>query len=345
MVHNMGITLTRFIIERQAQHPGATGEFSTLLSQIATAAKVIANEMRRAGLVDILGLTGEINVQGEAVRKLDEFANSVFLSVMEYSQLVCEIVSEEMEEAVRLSQSCRGRKYSLFLDPLDGSSNIDINGTVGTIFTIHRRRDEMMDETPEEDLLQRGSAQIAAGYVMYGPSTILVYTTGEGVHGFTLDPGIGEFILSHENIRMPVRGKTYAINVGNRSTWFSWTHRFIEYLSEMDATTGRPYSLRYVGSLVADFHRTLLQGGVYIYPDDERNPDGKLRLLYECAPLAFVAEQAGGRASTGTQRVLDIRPTQLHQRSPLIIGSAGDVALAERFVQEKPAAAATGSGG
>jgi len=345
MVHNMGITLTRFIIERQAQHPGATGEFSTLLSQIATAAKVIANEMRRAGLVDILGLTGEINVQGEAVRKLDEFANSVFLSVMEYSQLVCEIVSEEMEEAVRLSQSCRGRKYSLFLDPLDGSSNIDINGTVGTIFAIHRRRDEMMDETPEEDLLQRGSAQIAAGYVMYGPSTILVYTTGEGVHGFTLDPGIGEFILSHENIRMPVRGKTYAINVGNRSTWFSWTHRFIEYLSEMDATTGRPYSLRYVGSLVADFHRTLLQGGVYIYPDDERNPDGKLRLLYECAPLAFVAEQAGGCASTGTQRVLDIRPTQLHQRSPLIIGSTGDVALAERFVHEEPAAAATGSGG
>lgn len=345
MVHNMGITLTRFIIERQAQHPGATGEFSTLLSQIATAAKVIANEMMRAGLVDILGLTGEINVQGEAVRKLDEFANSVFLSVMEYSQLVCEIVSEEMEGAVRLSQSCRGRKYSLFLDPLDGSSNIDINGTVGTIFAIHRRRDEMMDETPEEDLLQRGSAQIAAGYVMYGPSTILVYTTGEGVHGFTLDPGIGEFILSHENIRMPVRGKTYAINVGNRSTWFSWTHRFIEYLSEMDATTGRPYSLRYVGSLVADFHRTLLQGGVYIYPDDERNPDGKLRLLYECAPLAFVAEQAGGCASTGTQRVLDIRPTQLHQRSPLIIGSTGDVALAERFVHEEPAAAATGSGG
>ncbi len=345
MVHNMGITLTRFIIERQAQHPGATGEFSTLLSQIATAAKVIANEMRRAGLVDILGLTGEINVQGEAVRKLDEFANSVFLSVMEYSQLVCEIVSEEMEEAVRLSQSCRGRKYSLFLDPLDGSSNIDINGTVGTIFAIHRRRDEMMDETPEADLLQSGSAQIAAGYVMYGPSTILVYTTGDGVHGFTLDPGIGEFILSHENIRMPVRGKTYAINVGNRSTWFSWTHRFIEYLSEMDATTGRPYSLRYVGSLVADFHRTLLQGGVYIYPDDERNPDGKLRLLYECAPLAFVAEQAGGCASTGTQRVLDIRPTQLHQRSPLIIGSTGDVALAERFVHEEPAAAATGSGG
>ena len=345
MVHNMGITLTRFIIERQAQHPGATGEFSTLLSQIATAAKVIANEMRRAGLVDILGLTGEINVQGEAVRKLDEFANSVFLSVMEYSQLVCEIVSEEMEGAVRLRQSCKGWKYSLFLDPLDGSSNIDINGTVGTIFAIHRRRDEMMDETPEADLLQRGSAQIAAGYVMYGPSTILVYTTGEGVHGFTLDPGIGEFILSHENIRMPVRGKTYAINVGNRSTWFSWTHRFIEYLSEMDPTTGRPYSLRYVGSLVADFHRTLLQGGVYIYPDDERNPDGKLRLLYECAPLAFVAEQAGGCASTGTQRVLDIRPTQLHQRSPLIIGSTGDVALAERFVHEEPAAAATGSGG
>jgi fructose-1,6-bisphosphatase I len=333
-MYSMSMTLTRFIMERQAQHPEATGEFSVLLSQIATAAKIIASEMRRAGLVGILGLTGETNVQGEAVRKLDEFANSVFLSVMEYSQLVCEIVSEEMEGAARLSRSCKGRKYSLLIDPLDGSSNIDINGTVGTIFSIHRRRDEMMDETPDEDLLQKGSAQVAAGYVMYGPSTILVYTSGDRVNGFTLDPGIGEFVLSHENIRMPARGKTYATNMGNRANWFPWTPRLVDYLSEADAPTGRPYSLRYVGSLVADFHRTLLEGGVYLYPGDKRKPNGKLRLLYECAPLAMVAEQAGGRASNGTERILDIQPTELHQRSPLIIGSAEDVALAERFVQE-----------
>lgn len=329
------MTLTRFIIERQSKHPEATGEFSTLLSQIATAAKIIAHEMRRAGLVDILGLTGETNIQGEAVRKLDEFANSVFLNVMEYSQLVCEVVSEEMEGVARLGRTCTGRKYSLLLDPLDGSSNIDINGTVGTIFGIHRRRDATRDETPEEDLLQKGSAQIAAGYVIYGPSTILVYTTGDGVHGFTLDPGVGEFILSHENVRMPASGKTYAINVGNRSAWFPWTRRFVDYLSEADSPMDQPYSLRYVGSLVADFHRTLLEGGVYMYPGEEKNPDGKLRLLYECAPLAFVAEHAGGRASTGMERILDIQPTKLHQRSPLIIGSAEDVALAERFAKEE----------
>lgn len=334
MNNNVGMTLTRFIMERQELHPEATGEFSILLSQIATAAKIVANEMRRAALVDILGLTGETNVQGESVKKLDEFANNVFLDVMEYSKLVCEIVSEEMEGVARLSRSCKGRKYSLLVDPLDGSSNIDINGAVGTIFSIHRRRNEMMDETPDEDLLQKGSAQVAGGYVMYGPSTILVYTTGEGVHGFTLDPGVGEFVLSHENIRMPTRGKTYAINVGNRSNWFASTLRFIDYLCDADASSGRPYSLRYVGSLVADFHRILLEGGIYIYPEDKKKPDGKLRLLYECAPLAFLAEQAGGRASTGTEPILDIQPKELHQRTPLYIGSPDDVALAERFIRE-----------
>ena len=328
------MTLTRFIIERQSRHAGATGEFSTLLSQIATAAKTIAHEMRRAGLADIRGLTGETNVQGEEVRKMDEFANSTLLSSMEYNPLVCEVVSEEMEGAARLSTSCKGRKYSIFLDPLDGSSNIDINGVVGTIFGIHRRPNEMMDEPLEEDLLRKGSEQVAAGYVMYGPSTILVYTTGDGVHGFTLDPGIGEFILSHEDIRMPQRGKTYAINVGNRSSWFPWTQRYIDYLCEADAATGRPYSLRYVGTLVADFHRILLEGGVFVYPADAKNAEGKLRLLYECAPLAFVAEQAGGRATTGMQRIQDLQPDKLHQRSPLIIGSVEELTLAERFYEE-----------
>jgi fructose-1,6-bisphosphatase I len=335
MTGNTGITLTRFIIERQARYSGASGEFSTLLSQIATAAKIIAHEMRRGGLAGIRGLTGEINVQGEAVRKMDEFANSVFLSVMEYSQLICEVVSEEMAGATRMGRPSAGRRYSLLLDPLDGSSNIDINGTVGTIFSIQRRRDEMMDQTPEEFLLIKGSDQLGAGYVMYGPSTILVYTTGDGVHAFTLEPGIGEFILSDENIRMPKSGKTYAINVGNRAKWFPWTRRYIDYLSESDATSGQPNSLRYVGALVADFHRTLLEGGLYVYPGDEKNPQGKLRLTYECAPLAFVAEQAGGRASTGEQRILEIQPANLHQRSPLIIGSADDVALAEQFCQER----------
>ena len=333
-MYNLSMTLTRFIMEQQAQHPGATGEFSILLTQIATAAKIVANEIRRAGLVNILGLTGETNVQGEAVRKLDEFANQTFLDVMEYSKLVCEIISEEIEGVTRLSHSCKGRKYTLLVDPLDGSSNIDINGTVGTIFSIHRRRDEMLDETPLKDLLRQGSEQVAAGYVMYGPSTMLVFTSGDGVHGFTLDPGVGEFMLSHENLHMPKRGKVFAINVGSRSLWIDSTRQLIDYLCDTDVASGRPYSLRYVGSLVADFHRILLEGGIYIYPGDHKKPDGKLRLLYECAPLAMVAERAGGSASNGSQRIMNIQPGELHQRSPLFIGSAEDVALAEQFMRD-----------
>jgi len=331
---NTSMTLTRFLIERQQEHPEATGEFSVLLSQIAVAAKILAGELRRASLVDILGFTGEINVQGEKVRKLDEYANSVFVDVMNYSNLVCEIVSEEMEKPAQLRKSCRGRKYSLLVDPLDGSSNIDINGVVGTIFGIHRRLSDQAEESREEDLLQKGSLQVAAGYVMYGPSTVLVFTTGEGTHAFTLDPTIGEFILSHQNIRMPGRGNTYAINAGNSYNWFPQTRRFIDYLCDLDKETGRPYSLRYVGSLVADFHRILLEGGVYLYPGDTKKPSGKLRLLYECAPLALVAEQAGGLASTGAERILDIEPTSIHQRVPLIIGSAEDVLLAEKFMKD-----------
>jgi fructose-1,6-bisphosphatase I len=326
-MHELGMTLTRFIMERQLGAE-SSAEFSILLSQIATAGKVVTNEMRRAGLLGILGYTGQTNVQGEAVRKLDEIANSVFTSTMEYSKLVCEIVSEEVDGVTRLTKNCKGRKYSLLVDPLDGSSNIDINGTVGTIFSVTRRKDEMADETPEEDLLQKGSQQVAAGYIMYGPSTILVFSSGHQVHGFTLDPGIGEFVLSHDDIRMPGRGKTYAINYGNCSNWFPQTQKIIDHFNKPDAETGRPYSLRYVGSLVADFHRTLLEGGLYIYPGDTKKPNGKLRLLYECSPLAFLAEKAGGAASDGKQRILDIQPDALHQRSPLIIGSADDVAVA-----------------
>ena len=324
-------TLTRFLIERQAQRPGEDREFTMLLVQIATAAKVIANQTRRAGLAGITGMTGEVNVQGEAVKKLDQFANSVFLELMEDSRLVCQVVSEEMEEALAVGGSCAGRRYSVLVDPLDGSSNADINGVVGTIFSIHRRHDEAAEEPSEEEVLRKGSQQVAAGYVMYGPSTMLVYSSGHGVHGFTLDPGLGEFILSHEEVRMPARGGTYAINHGNRAHWLPSTERFIDYLCEVDDSTGRPYSQRWVGSLTADFHRILLEGGLYLYPGDQKRPNGKLRLLYECIPLALLAEQAGGSASSGRERILDIQPTQVHQRVPLIIGSREDVALAQRF--------------
>jgi len=232
-----------------------------------------------------------------------------------------------------LSRTAKGRKYLLLVDPLDGSSNIDINGTVGTIFSITRRSDETLEETPAKDFLQKGTRQVAAGYIMYGPSTILVFTNGDGVHGFTLDPGIGEFVLSHPNIQMPKRGKAYSINVGNCSNWEPSMRQYIDHLNDVDAASGRPYSLRYVGSLVADFHRVLLEGGVYLYPGDKKKPNGKLRLLYECFPLAFIAEQAGGSASNGKQRILDLEPSTLHQRCPLIIGSTEDVAMADKFAQ------------
>ena len=332
-MYALGMTLTRFLIERQTGHD-SSGELSVLLSQIATASKMVTNEMRRAGLLGILGYTGEVNVQGEAVRKLDELANSIFTGVMEYSRIVCEIVSEEVDGVTRLTRQCKGRKYSLLIDPLDGSSNIDINGTVGTIFSVTRRKDEMADETPEEDLLQKGSQQVAAGYVMYGPSTIFVFSIGSGVHGFTLDPGIGEFILSHDDMKIPQRGKTYAINYGNVSNWFPSTQKVVDHFNESDPATGRPYSMRYVGSLVADFHRTLLEGGIYLYPADKKRANGKLRLLYECSPLAFLAEKAGGAATNGTDQILNIQPTDIHQRSALIIGSSNDVATAVRFFQE-----------
>jgi len=325
-----GITLTRHILLEQRAHPSATGELSMVLAQIGLVAKIIARAVSRAGLVDILGVTGDVNVHGEEVKRLDEYANQTFINVFGHSGLVCTLVSEEMEKPRHLSENCSQGKYTLFFDPLDGSSNIDVNGTIGTIFSIHHRLRGDPHETNQE-WLRVGSDQVVAGYVIYGPSTVLVYTAGNGVHGFTLDPSIGEFLLSHENIRIPSRGKTYSINEGHYPVWQAHTRAFVDFLKEKDPAGGRPYSSRYVGSLVADFHRTLLHGGIFLYPGDTQNPKGKLRLLYEAAPLAFIAEQAGGRAGTGEERILDIRPVELHQKVPLLIGSPEEMALAEAF--------------
>ena len=336
-MENTSITLTRYLLMQQREHPGATGEFSMLLSQIAFAAKTISRELGRAGLVDVLGASGEINIQGEVQQKLDQISNDAFLAAFANGQLVSEMVSEEMEHPTPIQGNEDKGKYVIFVDPLDGSSNLDVNVTVGSIFSVHRRPEEKKGAELVDALHLRGRGQVAAGYALYGPSTTLVYTTGQGVHGFTLDRSIGDFLLSHEHIRIPQRGSTYSINEGRRNTWFPPTRAYIDYLQETDSQTKRPYSGRYIGSLVADFHRTLLKGGVFLYPADPKNARGKLRLMYEAAPLGFVVEQAGGRASDGTQPIRDIVPDSLHQRTPLIIGSAQDVQTAESFYHEDQA--------
>jgi len=319
-----GLTLSdHFMIQQQA-HPSMPGKLSALLSHIGLAAKMIAKKLAEAGLDNILGQTGEINVQGEEVKKLDRFTNDAFIRTFEYSGLVSTLISEEMEKPLHLTEYSREDKHILMIDPLDGSS----------IFSFYRKIEDSRQDASEA-LLRKGSEQIAAGYVLYGPSTMLVYTCGEGVYGFTLHPGIGEFLLSHENIKIPAKGKTYSVNEGNYNRWQPTVQQFVDYLREEDRQTGRPYSARYVGALVADFHRTILEGGIYLYPGNREKPEGKLRLLYEASPLAFVAEQAGGRASTGNQRILDIQPQKIHQRVPLFIGSLQDVALAEEFVQAR----------
>ncbi len=329
-----GITLTRFIIETQAGHPAATGEFSALLAQIGLAGKMVANDLRRAGLINILGMTGETNVQGEAVKKLDAIANENVIKVFQYSGLVCALASEEMEKPVKLPENWPLGKYMLLFDPLDGSSNTDVNMPLGTIFSVLRY--EGKGGLPSDaELVRKGTEQVAAGYLMYGSSTMLVFTSGKGVNGFTLDPGIGEYLLTHENVRMPAMGKVYAANEGNYHKWPAGTQRYIDYLKQSDKATGRPYSSRYSGCLAADVHRILLGGGIYLYPGETDKPEGKLRLLYEANPLAMVVEQAGGKASTGTMRILDVEPKVLHQRVPLLIGSADDVSMAEAFIQGK----------
>ena len=326
------LTLSRFIIQKQAAHPGATGEFSSLLAQIGLVGKLIAQDLRRAGLINILGTTGEINVQGETVKKLDEIANETFLKAFRHSGLVCALASEEMEKPVLLPENWPQAKYMLLFDPLDGSSNTDCNMPLGAIFSVLKF--ESKDRMPtEDDLVRKGTEQVAAGYLLYGSSTMLVYTVGQGVHGFTLEPGIGEYLLSHEQIRMPARGKVYGVNEGNYHKWTTGTKKYVDGLKIPDKATGRPYSVRYSGCLVADLHRILLGGGIYLYPGELDKPEGKLRLLYEANPLAWIVEQAGGRASTGTMRILDVEAKQLHQRVPLIIGSADDVRDAEHYIQ------------
>jgi fructose-1,6-bisphosphatase I len=306
-------------------------ELAHVLARIGLVGKLVSQDLRRAGLADVLGTTGETNVQGEAVKKLDEIANHTFLNVFEGTQAVSALASEEMEDPVIFRQHARG-KYLLLVDPLDGSSNTECNMPLGAIFSLLPYRSSGQPPT-EQDFLKPGVQQAAAGYLLYGSSTLLVYTAGQGVHGFTLDPGIGEYILSHGNIRMPDQGKVYAANEGNYHKWADGTRRYCEYLKVADKPTGRPYSARYSGCLVADVHRLLVGGGIYFYPGETDKPEGKLRLLYEASPLGFVVEQAGGQASTGTGRVLDAQPKKLHQRVPLFIGSRHDVDRADAFIQ------------
>lgn len=334
MSQNKVITIERHIIEGERAHPGATGNFSGLLRDLTLAFKVIWREVSKAGLVNILGSVGRENIHGDQVKKLDVFADETIYKAMDYGGHLCVMASEENEDVLHIPEHYPTGKYVLIYDPLDGSSNIDANATIGTIISIYRR------VTPSgkgsmADCLQPGYKQVAAGYVIYGSSTMLVYTTGDGVHGFTLDPAIGEFLLSHENIRIPRRGKIYSVNEGNTHRWSEGMKRYINHLQEEDKETGRPYSSRYIGSLVGDIHRTLLYGGIFLYPADSKNPEGKLRLMYEGNPMAFLLEQAGGRASNGCQRILDIQPKKLHQRTPLFLGSEEDVSTAEEFVQDK----------
>lgn len=328
------MTIERHIIEQQKSFPQATGEFSALLYDLAFAAKVISREVRRAGLIDILGFTGTSNVQGELVRKLDEYADDVIFRAMDHTGRLCCLASEERDELIPIPAEFKCGHYVLLYDPLDGSSNIDANVSIGTIFSIHRKISAGEHGT-QADALQPGRNQVGAGYILYGSSTLLVYTAGRGVHGFTLDPTVGEFLLSHENLMTPQRGGIYSVNEGNSGKWSEGMRNYINYLKGSDKATGRPYSSRYIGSLVSDFHRNLLYGGIFLYPADSKNPNGKLRLLYEANPLAFIAEQAGGAASNGEQRVLDLTPSELHQRTPLIVGSAEDVKEAEDFLQGK----------
>ena len=329
----VGITLETYILEGMMGFPAATGAFTSLLNQIGLAAKLITSKVRRAGLANILGYTGETNVQGEQVQKLDEVANETLIASLGRRRHCAAIASEEMDEIKILSTDPRA-KYVVVFDPLDGSSNIDVNISIGTIFGVLRRNDQAGVVT-EADFLSPGKDLLAAGYVLYGSSTMLVISTGVegGVHGFTYDPTVGEFFLSHENIRIPERGKTYSINEGNYASWTDEVKRWNSWIKEESKDDGRPYGCRYVGTLVADAHRTLLKGGIFAYPADKKSRGGKLRLLYEANPFAFIFEAAGGKASTGRERILDIVPRALHERVPLVIGSSYDVDVFEQFMR------------
>jgi len=327
------MTLERHILDRQRNNPEATGDFTRLFYQITLAAKIIGSRVSRAGLSGVLGTTGKINVQGEEVAKLDDFANNTLVSVVQAGGQVCVMGSEEVEAPIPVPEGFPCGKYVLQFDPLDGSGNIDINASIGTIFSIHKRVTPSGGPGTLEDLLQPGRDIVAAGYVIYGSSNMLVYSTGDGVHGFTYDPGVGEFFLSHENIQVPERGNTYSINEGNYHGWSSGVREWADWIKTPQE--GRAaYGHRYIGAMVADLHRTLLRGGIFVYPADTKNVNGKLRLLYEASPMAFIVEAAGGSAHTGTERVMDVMPTELHQRTPLYIGSRMDVEDALRIAHD-----------
>ena len=331
------VTIERFIIEQERQFPDATGALSSILYDIALAAKIIASKVRRAGLIDILGSMDTENVQGEIQQKLDVFANETIIKAMDHTGRLCAMASEEEPDIIPIPEPFKCGNYVLLFDPLDGSSNIDVNVPVGTIFSVMRKitrgaRGEM------EDMLQPGRRQIAAGYVIYGSSTMLVYTTGQGVHGFTLDPSIGEFLLSHVDIKIPTRGRYLSVNDSYEQYWDENVKALMRRYRGLDGQQ-KAMSVRYVGSLVADFHRNLLGGGIFAYPANRQSPKGKLRLLYEANPLAFIAKEAGGGAYDGTQEVLDIQPTELHQRAPLYIGSKDDIDTAREFLSRQLAAA------
>jgi len=328
------VTVEHFIAEQARDYPQATGALTDLLLQISLAAKVISAAVNRAGLIDILGVIGSTNVHGEEVQKLDDYANDVLLNLLRRCSSLSGMVSEEEEGFVHVPETRDPGPYIIAFDPLDGSSNIDVNISVGTIFSVYRKRSEG-SKVRKRDLLQPGSEQVAAGYVLYGSSTMLVFTTGAGVHGFTLDPGIGEFLLSYRNLRIPSPGKNiYSINEAYFDKWTPGQQRLVERFRQ-PPSDAPSFSARYVGSMVADFHRTLLRGGIFMYPRDTRAPAGKLRILYEAAPLALVCAAAGGRASDGSRDILDIVPEGLHDRTPLFLGSAELVNLAERYLRER----------
>ncbi len=328
-------TIGRHLVDQEYLFPGATGEFTNLMADLVVAFKLISKEVNKAGLAEVLGVAGRHNVHGEAMQKLDVFADEVIYKAMDHGGHLCLMASEENEHILPIPTRFKKGKYILIFDPVDGSSNIDVNVSIGSIFSILRRRSPGPDGTLE-DCLQKGVDQVAAGYCIYGSSTMLVYTAGKGVAGFTLDPSIGEFLISHPTIKIPARGFIYSINEAYANTWDPGTRAYIEQLKGSTNADGKPYSLRYIGSLVSDFHRNLLRGGIFLYPashTDPENPQAKLRLLYEANPLGLIVEQAGGRASTGVGRILDIPPQDLHQRVPLVLGSPEDVELYERYVQ------------
>ncbi|GAD78766.1 class 1 fructose-bisphosphatase [Vibrio ezurae] len=330
-------TLGEFIVEKQNDFPAASGELSSLLSSISLAAKLVNREINKAGLVDITGAVGAENIQGEAQQKLDVFANDNFKAALEARDQVCGIASEEEDQAVSFDkEQNQNAKYVVLMDPLDGSSNIDVNVSVGTIFSIYRRISPIGSPAQEEDFLQPGTEQVASGYVIYGSSTMLVYTTGAGVHGFTYDPSIGVFCLSHENMTIPQDGFIYSINEGNYAKFPLGVKKYIKYCQVEDTETQRPYTSRYIGSLVSDFHRNLLMGGIFLYPSTRSYPKGKLRLLYECNPIAFLMEQAGGKATDGVQRIMEIKPTELHQRVPFFTGSNSMIDTLHEFIKQNP---------